>query len=155
MNVVEGRPHFLHQIFAEYFTASWFSKNFVPNRTVLEVVLFAPASGIIRKVFDRILAKGRRLCSAVLNCDAEAVETLLQEGSDVNAVDRGGRTALHLTAAQGPGDRLWKDITNSLLRCGATVDTKDTVLDWTPLQYATKSGNDFVEQELILVMQVK
>jgi hypothetical protein len=27
-NVVQKRPHFVHRLLAEYFTASWFSKNF-------------------------------------------------------------------------------------------------------------------------------
>jgi len=57
MNVVEDRPHFIHQTFSEYFTARWFSKNFVSNRRVLKDVLFDPALGIMRKVFDRILAR--------------------------------------------------------------------------------------------------
>jgi hypothetical protein len=36
MNVVEGKPQFLHRTFAEYFAASWFSKNFQSNRSVMK-----------------------------------------------------------------------------------------------------------------------
>ena len=57
------------------------------------------------------------------------MEDLLQRVSDVNAVDNDGRTALHLIAAQGPGDSVCEKITNSLLQRGATVDVKDNVLD--------------------------
>jgi len=73
------------------------------------------------------------------------VESLLQEGFDVNAVDKGGRTGMHLVAAKGPGDQIVRDIAKRLSRCGARVDTKDKVLEWTPLQYS-KKGNRFVEK---------
>ena len=53
----------------------------------------------------------------------------MQEGPDVNAVDRGGRTTLHLIAAQRSGDSVCEKITNSLLQRGATLDAKDKVLD--------------------------
>jgi len=43
------------------------------------------------------------------------VEYLLQSGSGVNAVGSGDRTAMHLIAAQGPGDSVCEKITNSLL----------------------------------------
>jgi ankyrin repeat protein len=99
-------------------------------------------------VFDRILARGFPLHCAVLNRDTEAVKTLLKRVSDVNALDSGGRTALHLIAAQGPGDYICEKITRSLLGHGATVDTKDMVLQWIPLLYARKTKNKFVEDLL-------
>jgi hypothetical protein len=144
MNVVEDRPHFVHRSFAEYFTARWFSKNFTSNKSALKRILFDTSYGIVKDVFDRILARGCPLHCAVLDWDTEAVETLLKGGSDVNAVDSGGRTALHLIAAQGPGDSVCEKITNNLLQFGATVDAKDKVLDWTPKQYSRITGNSIV-----------
>ncbi|GFG37962.1 hypothetical protein Cfor_11166, partial [Coptotermes formosanus] len=143
MNVVEGKPQFVHRTFAEYFAARWFSENFESNRSVLERVLFDPSYGTVRNVFDRILAKECPLHSAVLDRDTQAVETLLQEGSDVNAQDKGGRTAMHLIAAERHGGHICEEITDSLLRRGARVDDKDNLLQWTALQYAGKTENNF------------
>jgi hypothetical protein len=149
MNVVEDRPQFVHKTFAEYLTARWFSKNFESNRKVLERILFDRSYGIVKDVFDRILARGCPLHCAVLDWDTEAVESLLQEGYSVNAVDSGGRTALHLIAVQGTGDSLCEEITSSLLRRGASVDTEDKVLHFTPLGYAIKAENRLVVEQLL------
>ena len=149
MNVVESRPHFVHRSIADYFTARWFSKNFELNRKVLEDVLFGRSNGIVRNIFDRILARDCPLHCAVLDWNTENVEDRLKSVSDVNDVDSGGRNALHLIAAHGPSNKyLCREITNSLLKGGVTVDTKDKVLNWTPLQYATQTGNKIVEQLL-------
>jgi hypothetical protein len=148
MSVVEDSPRFVHRTFAEYFTARWFSKNIISNRSLLERILFDSSYGIVRDVFDRILARGYPLHCAVLNRDILAVGTLLNGRSDVNAVDKGGRTALHLIAAEGPGDYVCEKITSSLLRHEASVNTEDLVLQWRPLKYARQTGNTIVEKLL-------
>ena len=149
MNVVEDRPQFVHRTFAEYLTARWLSKNFKSNRSLLERILFDSSYGIVKDVFDRILARGCPLHCAVLDWNTQAVETLLEDNYDVNAVDSGGRTAMHLTAAQNLGDDECEDITSSLLRCGASVDTEDDVLHFTPLGYAIKAENWLVVERLL------
>jgi hypothetical protein len=63
-------------------------------------------------------------------------------------VDRGGRTALYLIAAQGPGDPVCAEITKSLLAKKATMDIEDMVLQWTALLYAKNTKNKFVEDLL-------
>ena len=148
LNVVEDRPHFVHRTLAEYCTARWFSKNFESNRSILEIILFDGSYGIMKDVFDRILARDCPLHCALLDRDTEAVETLLEEEYDVNAVDSGGRSALHLIAAQRPGDSVCEKITYSLLRRGATVDTEDNVLQWTALRYAIRAENLAVKRLL-------
>jgi len=100
-------------------------------------------------VFDRILARGCPLHCAVLDWNTEAVETLLQKGSDVNAVDRGGRTAMHLIAAQRCDSPTCEEITDSLLRHGANVDANDKLLEWTALGYAIKTEKWFVVERLL------
>ena len=85
-------------------------------------------------MFNRILAGRCRLHCTALDWHIETVKTLLDLGSDVSAVDSGGRTALHLIAAQGPGDSVCEKITNSLLGHGATVDTEDLLLQWSPMR---------------------
>ena len=100
-------------------------------------------------MFDRILARGCPLHCAVLDRDTEAVETLLKGGSDVNAVDSGGRTALHLIAAEGYDRSTCQEITDRLLRQRAYVDAKDRVLEWTALRYAIKTEKWFVVERLL------
>lgn len=146
--VVEDRPHFVHRTFAEYFTARWFSENFESNRSVLEQILFDRSYRVVKDVFDRVLARGCPLHCAVLNWDSERVESLLQERCDVNSVDKGGRTAMHIIAAQGHVG-LIENITQSLLKRGNYLNEEDNVLKWTPLQYAIKSGSWFVAERLL------
>jgi len=149
MNVVENMPHFVHRSIAEYFTALWFSRNFESNTEILKRILFDSSYGIVKDVFDRILARGYPLHCAVLDWSIENVEEQLKSVSNVNDVDSGGRNALHLIAAHGPtNEYLCREITNRLLNAGVTVDTKDKVLNWTPLQYATQTGNKIVEELL-------
>jgi len=57
MNVVEGKPQFVHRTFAEFFTARWFSRNVKDNRSVLERILSEPEYNFVRDMFDRSLAK--------------------------------------------------------------------------------------------------
>jgi hypothetical protein len=149
MNVVEEKPHFIHRTFAEYFTARWFSKYFQSNRSVLEHILFDPKYEFVRNVFDRILATDCPLHCAVLDRDTQAVETLLQDGSDINAQDGGGRTAMHLIATERHVGDTCKEITNSLLRHKDFVNAKDNVLQWTPLRYALKAENWFVVEVML------
>jgi ankyrin repeat protein len=164
MNVVGFKPQFVHQTFAEYFTARWFSRNFQLNRSVLEHILFEsningleslPALKIshsfVRNIFNKILARSSPLHSAVLDCDEERVVTLLQEGYDANSVDLGGRTPLHLIAAHEPQrhEEICENITKTLLKYEASVNQKDNVLKWTPLHYAIKTQSWSVVELLL------
>jgi ankyrin repeat protein len=153
ISVVEGRPYFVHRTFAEYFSAQWFSKKFESNRIVLKDILFDPSYRVVRDVFDRVLAKDFPLHSAVLNWDSKCVENLLRNGCNVNSLDKGGRTALHLIAAQGQAG-LIEDIAERLFQSGCPLNEEDNVLRWTPLQYAIQSGSWFVA-ELLLKHQVE
>jgi hypothetical protein len=144
MNVVEGKPQFVHRTFAEYFTARWFSKNFQTNRSVLEHILFDPNYRFVRDMFDRILAKDCPLHCAVLEWHKEHVRSILEAGCDVSAVDKGGRTVMHLSAARMLTDGYFgidmADITYLLCHYDVPMNTTDRVMQWTPLQYAMKAG---------------
>jgi hypothetical protein len=152
MNVIEGKPYFVHRTFAEYFTARWFSRKFESNRIVLERILFDPEFGFVRYMFDRILAKGSALPCAVLE-DMKCAETLLEEGSDVKVVDKGGRTVMHLFAARSRRDGHYNthimDFINGVSHYEASLHNTDSVLQWTPLQYAIKSENWFIVEGLL------
>jgi hypothetical protein len=147
MNVVEKRPHFVHRSFAEYCTARWFSKNIESNRNILEHILFDRSYGIVKDVFDRILARGCPLHCAVLEEDTTNVRTLIQEKRhDVNAVDKGGRTVMHIIAIHH--SKSW-DVIKQNCNYEVSLDIKDRVLQWAPLQYAIKSENWFTVERLL------
>ncbi|XP_021941805.1 ankyrin-1-like [Zootermopsis nevadensis] len=81
-----------------------------------------------------MLADKSGLHDAVLNNDPEAVNKLLGEETDVNSLDKGGRTALHLAASYN------SIIIEKLLSVtGVDTNISDGVLKWTPLRYAAKT----------------
>jgi hypothetical protein len=150
MNVVDGKPQFVHRTFAEYFAARWFSENFESNRSVLEHILFDHKCCFVRDMFDRILARGCPLHCAVLEGDKESFRTLLSEHSVVSAVDKGGRNFMHLIAAPKPNRELHEiDLRRSVRQYAVPLDTTDSVLQWTPLQYAIKSEDWLLVSKLL------
>jgi ankyrin repeat protein len=145
-NAVEGKPQFVHRTFAEYFTALWFSKNFELNRKVLEHILFDSNYDFVTDMFDRMLTADSPLHCAIIDGDMNRLLTLLDEGRDVNALDKGGRTAVHLVTAK---NSFLLDTTFSVYYNDVSLGEPDGVLQWTPMQYATKWKNwDFVERLL-------
>jgi hypothetical protein len=145
MNVVDGKPHFVHSSFAEYLTSRWLSKNFEFNRSVLENILFDPEYGFVRDMFDRILAKDCPMHCAALEWDDGRFETLLQS-CDIGAVDKGGRTVMHIIATR---DCTFLNIINRVFPDEASLHITDCVLHWTPLQYALKSEQWFIVERLL------
>jgi hypothetical protein len=146
MKVVEKRPRFVHRLLAEYFTARWFSKNIESNRILLEHILFDRSYGFVRNIFDRILARGCSLHCAVLDEDSKNVRTLLGKGYDVNDLDKGGRTVMHIIAIH---HSKYLDLIKHYCNYEVSLDSRDRVLQWTPLQYAIKSENWFVLEWLL------
>jgi hypothetical protein len=146
VNVVQGKPEFVHRTFAEYFTARWFSENFESNRSVLEHILFDPEYSFVRVMFDRMLADGCPLHCAALERDSETVITLLNERHYVNALDKGGRNAMHIIAKVH-----WfpVEIRQFNFDDEVCLDNKDRVLQWTPWQYAIKSKEWFIVKRLL------
>ena len=143
MSVVDGKPQFVHRTFAEYFTASWFSRNFDKNRSVLEHVLFDSAYKVITDMFNMMLAKDCPLHCAVLQGNYETVNTLLEEECDHSTVDKGGRNFMHTVAVVRWMGWDWEiynynDIVPLHNKYVPSLHNKDSVLQWTPLQYAIK-----------------
>ena len=144
MNVIEGKPQFVHRTFAEYFTARWFSRNFEFNRSIMEHILFDPAFTFVRNMFHRMLAKPSPLHRAALEWDDESFETLLEEGRDVNALDKGGRTVMHIIAQDHGLLMVDPDFYRKV-----SLVKRDDVLQWTPMQYAIKSEKWFIVERLL------
>jgi hypothetical protein len=86
----------------------------------------------------------------VLEGDTECFKTLLSEDSVVSAVDEGGRNLMHLIAAgRMTEESRWYDLPRSVWQYAVSLDTTDCVLQWTQLQYAIKSEDWFVLNQLL------
>jgi hypothetical protein len=78
MNVVDGRPQYVHSSLTEYVTLRWFSKNFEFNRSALENIIFYRIYSFVSDMFDRMLAKDCPLQCAVLEWDEDRFKTRLE-----------------------------------------------------------------------------
>jgi serine/threonine-protein phosphatase 6 regulatory ankyrin repeat subunit B len=95
--------------------------------------LFEPEFGVVRSMVDRILADKYVLHDGVLNSDMRHVAMLLQRKESITQKDRGGRTPLHLAVSCSS-----PELTGLLLEHGADVSSVDTLLVWSPVDYATR-----------------
>jgi hypothetical protein len=132
--ITDGKPHFIHRCFAEYFVAKWFAGNFSKCENFISKNLFKSTYEVTRNIFDRMLAEGSKMHCAVLNNNIEALAESLKLDTNINLLDKGGRTALHLAASYN------KPFTKELLSIPAIDANKpDAVLKWTPLRYADRT----------------
>lgn len=136
---------FLHRSLKDYVAAKWLSENYQSHRSFIQDKYFAAELQSVWAMFDRILATRCELHASVLARDPQRAKELLSGGSDANALDNGGRTALHLAAIQtkypAEGDPKCVEIASLLIDHGADVSISDTVLQWTALRYADRTGS--------------
>jgi ankyrin repeat protein len=136
---------FLHRCLKDYVTAKWFAENYQSHRSYIRDKYFAAELQSMWVMYDRILAKQYELHTSVLDRDPQKVRGLLSNGSDMNSLDNGGRTALHLAAIQtkyfAEGDPKCVETASLLIDRGADISTVDTVLQWTALRYADTIGS--------------
>jgi ankyrin repeat protein len=97
-------------------------------------------------MFDRMLARDCPLHCAVLEWDEEFFETLLVTECNLSDVDKGGRTVMHIIATR---DCTFLDIINRVFCYEASFHSTDSVLQWTPLQYAIKSEKWFIVERFL------
>ena len=83
------------------------------------------------------------LHNAVDEGDIERVESLITQGTDIDAPDDAGRTALHWAAGEGH-----TQIAARLIAAGAEVNAKSKG-GWTPLHTAAQEGQTAATQLLI------
>jgi ankyrin repeat protein len=130
----DGKPHFIHRCFAEYFAAKWFADNFTKCEDFISDMLFNSTYEVTRNIFDRMLAEDSEIHSAILSNDISALDEFLKKETDINISDKGGRTALHLaTSYNSPY------IQKLLSGSGVNANKLDGVLKWTPLRYADRT----------------
>jgi ankyrin repeat protein len=132
--VRDGKPQFIHRCFAEYFAAKWFTCNFSKCENFISNNLFKSTYEVTRNIFDRMLAEDFDIHGAVMKNDIDAVEEILKNDSNINLLDKGGRTALHLAIFYNI------PFTQKLLSFpDIDVNKPDAVLKWTPLRYADRT----------------
>ena len=130
----DGKPHFIHRCFAEYFAAKWFSVNFSKCEEFISNILFKTTNDVTRNIFDRMLADNSRIHVSVLNNDIDALNEILKKETDINTLDKGGRTALHLAASHNS-----PYIQQLVSFQGIDTNKPDEVFKWTPLRYAERT----------------
>jgi hypothetical protein len=77
IDIIEGRPVFLHHTFAEYFVARLFCDTTMAIQILMKDHLFRLGFSVVRSVVDIILANTCPLHQAVLNSNMRNVERLL------------------------------------------------------------------------------
>lgn len=92
---------FLHHSLQYFLTAKWLAQNYQVHRSFIQDMYFETELQTMWAIYDRILAKQCELHASVLDRDIEKVRDLVSRGTDINSLDNGGRTALHLAAIQG------------------------------------------------------
>ena len=91
-----------------------------------------------------VLPLGGPLIDAAQRGDVEAVESLLEEGADVNAAQGDGMTALHWAAERGHAA-----VAELLIAAGAAVDAESRIGSYTPLHLASRGGHGQVVNMLV------
>lgn len=85
-------------------------------------------------VTDAQPTNGTELFSAIENADIEKINTLIDNGTDVNARDENGYTPLMFAAVKGDAN-----IANLLISEGADINRADMKNGWTALVYAIRT----------------
>ncbi|KAJ4425834.1 hypothetical protein ANN_27460 [Periplaneta americana] len=143
--IVNSTAVFTHRTFLEFFAANWFTKYFKDEREFIEEILFREEFVIVREFFDRILAEGFELHTAILNEDKEYVLELLSSPEcDVKEKDKGGRTPLHLgvisytESHDFSPNKVMCEILELLLQNHCDCRAEEGVFHWRPLTLADK-----------------
>jgi len=132
IDIIEKQPVFQSHIVAEYFVAMWLCDNVQASQTFMREHLFESRYDGVRGMVDRILADKGTIHEAVFNLNMQHGKRLLKRKGTVTHKDGGGRTPLHVAISC----RNTEFIT-LLLEHGADVCSVDTLLNYSPVEYAT------------------
>jgi uncharacterized protein len=91
-----------------------------------------------------VAAQDGRVVDAAMRRDTEAVRTLLRGGTDVNAAQGDGMTALHWAALNADLETM-----NVLLHAGASTEASTRVGGYTPLHLASSRGHGAIVARLL------
>ena len=84
------------------------------------------------------------VADAAMEGDSETVRSLLKEGTDVNAAQGDGMTALHWAAEHGDAE-----MAEMLIYAGANLEAATRLGDYSPLHLAAKAGHAMVAGTLL------
>ena len=110
-------------------------------RRIGQVLAVACAVGLTATLGAQSTAQ---VADAAMGGDKAAVKTLLQQGSDVNAAQGDGMTALHWAAMKGDAE-----LVQMLIYAGANVKATTRLGGNTPLVVAARNGHAAVVQALL------
>ncbi|XP_069670552.1 uncharacterized protein [Periplaneta americana] len=143
--IVNSKAMFIHRTFLEFFAGKWFTKNVEHEGEYIKQILLREEFVIVREFFDRILAEGFELHTAILNEDKDYVLKLLSSPEcDMNGKDKGGRTPLHLAvinhaeSSNFSPNKTVCEIIELLLQNHCDCNAEDGVFHWRPLTLADK-----------------
>lgn len=138
--VIEDRPIFVHQTFAEYFAAMWFFNHKSKANVVqfLRTHIYKDDRKGIFHFLDHFLAdKDSGIHIAVITNNVNRVKDLLHRNNQVvHSCDGLQRNPLHLAAAYGHSD-----IVKELLQYDNDVNVPDKLFRLTALNYADIANN--------------
>ena len=132
IDIIEKQPVFQSHILAEYFVAVWLCDNVQASQTFMREHLLESRFDVVRGMVDRILAGKRTIHEAVLNLNMQDVARLLKRRGTVTHKDGGGRTPLHVAISCRN-----TELIRLLLEHGADRSSVDTLLRYSPVEYAT------------------
>src|SRR6185436_587676 len=93
-------------------------------------------AGLVMATLLSAAIEDARLADAAMQGNKAAVQSLLKQGVDVNAAQGDGSTALHWAASRGD-----LEMTQALLKAGASVKSVTRIGAMTPLFMAARGGN--------------
>ncbi|KAF2887941.1 hypothetical protein ILUMI_18233 [Ignelater luminosus] len=159
---------FVHQTFAEYLAAEWLAEN-VRNehkdtaKNLLKVT-FDPNLKVVRNIFDRILAKNCPLHLAIINFQVDKVANLI-DSNHWEDLDDGNRNFLHVLASWGlhhakkrieaePFELKKMSREDEMIEILKLIpdpklnDSRDHILEYTPIDYAIISFSLYIANAL-------
>jgi len=132
IDIIEKQPVFQSHIVAEYFVAVWLCDNVQASQTFMREHLLESRFDVVRGMVDRILAGKGTIHEAVLNLNMQDVARRLKRKGTITHKDGGGRTPLHVAiSCRNTG------LIRLLLEHGADRSSVDTLLRYSPVEYAT------------------
>ena len=97
---------------------------------------FRLSAGAVALLLWAAPAADSPVADAAMRGDADAVETLIAQGADVNVPQGDGMTALHWAS-----ERADAALVRVLLEAGADIDVVTRIGDYTPLHLASRAGS--------------
>ncbi|XP_063236451.1 uncharacterized protein LOC134538840 [Bacillus rossius redtenbacheri] len=103
---LNGKPKFLHKLYADYLFPRWLLVNLSENINLLEKIIFFQKYSTVKDVWNQLVCQNKPLHKAVLCKDVQQLSELLATGIvNVNARDDVCRTTLHIAAGLSAKDQ--------------------------------------------------